>query len=148
MEGGYGIARCGLSCAKLCSLNMTKILCVDDDVEGMASRKDVLESAGHQVWQALSADEALRIIQTEEIELAIVDYYLANTNGLALATDMKQLKSTLAIIMLSGFGQLPGEGVGIANAWILKGSGPKQLLLAVRKIMAEKNRELGTTAET
>ncbi|HTG30566.1 MAG TPA: hypothetical protein VK818_20295 [Methylomirabilota bacterium] len=53
---------------------MSKILCVDDDAEGMASRKEVLESAGHQVWQALLADEALRIMQTEEIELAIVDY--------------------------------------------------------------------------
>jgi two-component system response regulator ResD len=119
---------------------MTRILCVDDDAEGMASRKEVLESDGHQVWQALAADEALRIMQTAEIDLAIVDYYLANTNGLALAADMKRLNPALAIIMLSGFGQLPGEGVGIMNSWILKGSGPKQLLLAVRKIMAEKTR--------
>ena len=123
---------------------MSKILCVDDDREGMASRKEVLESAGHQVWQALSAGEALRIMQTEEIELAIVDYYLTNTNGLALATDMKRLKPALPIIMLSGFGQLPGEGAGIANSWILKGSGPTQLLLAVRKKMAEQNRERTT----
>ena len=119
---------------------MTRILCVDDDAEGMVSRKEVLESDGHRVWQALSADEALRIMQTAEIDLAIVDYYLANTNGLALATDMKRLNPALAIIMLSGFGQLPGEGVGIMNSWILKGSGPKQLLLAVRKIMTEKTR--------
>lgn len=120
---------------------MTKILCVDDDAEGMASRKEVLESEGHQVWQALSGDEALRVMQTEEIELAIVDYYLANTNGLALAVAMKRLKPALAIIMLSGFGPLPGEGAGIASSWILKGSGPKQLLKVVRKIMAEKNRQ-------
>src|ERR1700719_1151880 len=119
---------------------MTRILCVDDDAEGMVSRKEVLESDGHRVWQALSADEALRIMQTAEIDLAIVDYYLANTNGLALATDMKRLNPALAIIMLSGFGPLPGEGVGIMNSWILKGSGPKQLLLAVRKIMTEKTR--------
>lgn len=125
---------------------MTKILCVDDDVDGMASRKEVLESEGHQVWQALSAAEALRILQTEAIELAIVDYYLVNTNGVALATDMKQLNPALAIIVLSGFGQLPGEAVGIANSWILKGSGPKELLLTVRKIIAEKNR-LSTNTE-
>jgi CheY-like chemotaxis protein len=56
---------------------MTKILCVDDDAEGMASRKEVLESEGHEVWQALSAREALRVMQSEEIDLAIVDYYLA-----------------------------------------------------------------------
>lgn len=119
---------------------MTKILCVDDDADGMASRKEVLESEGHQVWQALSAAEGLRILQTEAIELAIVDYYLVNTNGLALAADMKRLNPALAIIVLSGFGQLPGEGVGIANSWILKSSGPRELLLAVRRIMAEKNR--------
>ena len=124
---------------------MTKILCVDDDADGMASRKQVLESEGHEVWEALSAAEALRILQTEAIELAIVDYYLVNTNGLTLAADMKRLNPALAIIVLSGFGQLPGEAVGIANRWILKGSGPKELLLAVRKIMAEKNRFLAKT---
>jgi DNA-binding NtrC family response regulator len=124
---------------------MTRILCVDDDVHGMASRKEVLESDGHKVWQALSAGEALRVMQTEEIELAIVDYYLANTNGLSLAMELKRLNPTLAIIMLSGFGQLPGEGVGIANSWILKGSGPQQLLLAVRRIMAEKSRQRTVT---
>jgi DNA-binding NtrC family response regulator len=120
---------------------MSKILCVDDDREGMASRKEVLESAGHQVWQALSAGEALRIMQTEEIELAIVDYYLVNTTGVTLASEMKRLNPALAIIVLSGFGQLPGEAAGIANRWILKGSGAKQLLLAVRKVMEEKSRE-------
>jgi DNA-binding NtrC family response regulator len=119
---------------------MTKILCVDDDADGMASRKEVLESAGHQVWQAISAAEGLRILRTEAIELAIVDYYLVNTNGLTLAADMKRLNPALAIIVLSGFGQLPGEAVGIANSWILKSSGPRELLLAVRRIMAEKNR--------
>jgi DNA-binding NtrC family response regulator len=119
---------------------MSRILCVDDDVDGMASRREVLESAGHEVREAASADEALRIMKTEEIELAIVDYYLANTNGLALAMDMKRLNPALAIIMLSGFGQLPGEGVGIMNSWILKGSGPKQLLREVQKVIAEKNR--------
>jgi DNA-binding NtrC family response regulator len=125
---------------------MANILCVDDDAEGMASRKEVLESDGHQVWQAPSATAAMRIMQSEPIELAIVDYYLVNTNGVALATDMKRLNPNLAIIVLSGFGQLPGEAVGIANSWILKGSGAKQLLLTVRKIMAEKNR-LRTSAE-
>jgi DNA-binding NtrC family response regulator len=119
---------------------MSRILCVDDDVDGMASRREVLESAGHEVREAASADEALRIMKAEEIDLAIVDYYLANTNGLALATDMKRLNPALAIIMLSGFGQLPGEGVGIMNSWILKGSGPKQLLREVQKVIAEKNR--------
>jgi CheY-like chemotaxis protein len=120
---------------------MSRILCVDDDVDGMASRREVLESAGHEVREAASADEALRIMTTEGIDLAIVDYYLANTNGLALAMDMKRLNPALAIIMLSGFGQLPGEGVGIMNSWILKGSGPKQLLREVQKVIAEKKQE-------
>jgi DNA-binding NtrC family response regulator len=120
---------------------MTRILCVDDDIEGMVSRKEVLESAGHQVREVASPEEALRIIKTEEIELAIVDYYLVNSNGLALATEMKRLNPDLGIIMLSGFGQLPGEAVGIANSWILKGSGPKPLLLAVQKVIAGKRRE-------
>ena len=119
---------------------MAKILCVDDDRDGMASRAEVLESEGHQVWQALWPAQALRVLQSEEIELAIVDYYLVNSTGLALAADMKRVNPALAIIVLSGFGQLPGEAAGIANSWILKGSGPKLLLLTVRRVMAERHR--------
>jgi DNA-binding NtrC family response regulator len=118
---------------------MANILCVDDDADGMASRVEVLQSEGHQVWQALSAPEAMQIFQTQTIELAIIDYYLGNTNGLKLAGEMKGLDPTLVIIVLSGFGQLPGEGVGIANSWILKGSGTRQLLHALQKSLAHKN---------
>jgi DNA-binding NtrC family response regulator len=117
---------------------MAKILCVDDDADGMASRRDVLERDAHEVREAASANQALLIMKTEEIDLAIVDYYLVNTTGVALATEMKRLNSPLAIIVLSGFGQLPREAVGIVNSWILKGSGPEQPVRELQK--ARKNK--------
>jgi len=73
--------------------------------------------------EAVFGADALHIIQTEEIELAIVDSYLVDTNGLALAAEMKRLNPALAIIVLSA----SREVVGIANSWILKGSGAKEL---------------------
>jgi FixJ family two-component response regulator len=41
-------------------------------------------------------------------------------NGMELASEMKRLRPTIPIIMLSGFPSLPGEGVGLVDAWLQK----------------------------
>jgi DNA-binding response OmpR family regulator len=118
---------------------MANILCIDDDANGMAIRAEVLETEGHRVWQAPSPSKGLRLLQTERIDLVIIDYYLADANGLTLAREIKRLNTAMPIIVLSGFGELPGEALGVANDWVLKGSGPKAILLAVRKLVAHIN---------
>jgi hypothetical protein len=41
-------------------------------------------------------------------------------NGMEIATEMKRLRPTIPIIMLSGFPALPGEGVGLVDTWLQK----------------------------
>ena len=126
---------------------MANILCVDDDEDGLMSRKDVLQSDGHRVWGAHLATEGLQIFQAEKIDLVIVDYYLTDTTGLMVAEEIKQINPEVPIIVLSGFGQLPGEAVGVAHRWILKGSGPKILLDAVNALTSSVKQERRTETD-
>ena len=50
---------------------------------------------------------------------------------LAVARQIKKLNPAVPIIMLSGLAELPGETIGIANRWIIKGRSTQDLLDAI-----------------
>jgi CheY-like chemotaxis protein len=110
---------------------MAIILCIDDEPEALQVRKLLLESNGHQVIGAATGEEGLRIFQSQKFDVVIVDYWMAGMNGLAVAREIKRLRASTPVIMLSGLPELPGEAVGIADHWILKGRSAEALLDAV-----------------
>ncbi len=113
---------------------MTTILCIDDETAALLARKLLLESEGYQVIEAHSGKEGLDLFRTNKIDLVILDYWMAGMNGTATAQEIKKLNSKVPIIMLSGYGELPGEIVGIADRWILKGRATRELLDAVKAL--------------
>jgi len=54
---------------------------------------------------------------------------------MAAAREIKNMIPTLPVIMLSGLWELPGESVGVANRWILKGHSTKELLEAIKALI-------------
>jgi DNA-binding response OmpR family regulator len=113
---------------------MTTILCIDDEISGLAARKMLLESEGYTVLEARSGKEGLELFRANPADLVIVDYWMAGMNGTATAAELKKLNPKIPIIMLSGYGELPGEILGIADRWILKGRATQELLAAVKAL--------------
>jgi CheY-like chemotaxis protein len=115
------------------------VLCVDDEEQELDARKKLFESAGFHVLEARSADSAMEAFRTHRIDAVVLDYWLSgNRKGTALAQEMKRLFSKIPIVILSGFGSLPGEGV-IVDSWISKGGDPERLVNEVKRLIA--NRE-------
>jgi two-component system response regulator (stage 0 sporulation protein F) len=113
---------------------MATILCIDDEPSAMEARKLLLESEGHRVFEAANGKEGLAIFQAEPIDLVVLDYWMSGMNGLAVAREMKRIKPGTPIIMLSGLSELPGEGVGLAERWILKGRSAQDLIRAIGEL--------------
>lgn len=112
------------------------ILCVDDEDNQLMVRKLLLESAGYRVFTAKSGTRALEIFEANlSIEMAIVDYWMAEMNGVTLAEQLKQRKPSLRVVILSAFGELPGETLGIAELWLAKGLPPEELLKAIATLL-------------
>lgn len=112
-------------------VNSAAILCIDDEPDAIKIRKLLLESEGYQVFDATTGEEGLRLFKTHKIDAVVVDYWMSGMNGLAVAREIKKLSPITPIIMLSGFSELPGEAVGIADRWILKGRSAQDLLNAI-----------------
>ena len=112
-------------------MNSASVLCIDDEPDAIKIRKLLLESEGYQVFDATTGEEGLRLFRSHKIDVVIVDYWMSGMNGLAVAREVKKLNPAMPIIMLSGFPELPGEALGIADRWILKGRSAQDLLNAI-----------------
>jgi CheY-like chemotaxis protein len=114
---------------------MTLILCIDDETTALVVRKRVLESAGYQVTTARSGEEGIRLFLSEVFDLVIVDYWMPNMKGIAVAREMKRIKPAVPIVIFSALSPLPGETIGVADRWILKDEGPEYLLSAIKSLL-------------
>ena len=113
-----------------------RILCVDDDKTGLTIRTMLLEKFGYEVFPANTAPEAMSILASEHINLAILDYYLGKTTGTELAASMKKRQPELRIILLSGITEEP-EGLENVDQLMFKGAGPENLHAVVRSLTGE-----------
>jgi DNA-binding response OmpR family regulator len=79
------------------------VLIVDDDDNLRVLLTLILKRAGHTVYQAASAIEALDLIQTTVPDLFIIDVMMPNGNGYNLCMDLREHHDTASrpIIMLS-----------------------------------------------
>lgn len=113
------------------------ILCIDDEEPGLKVRKILLESAGHRVLTALSGRDGIKIFQSENVDAVILDYWMAGMNGVATARELKRLKNSVPIIILSAYGTLLDETLGVADVWIRKGEEDPQYLLGALEALLQ-----------
>jgi CheY-like chemotaxis protein len=113
------------------------ILCIDDEEPALLLRRRVLEKAGYRVFTALTGKEGIEIFRFQSIDAVIVDYWMADLDGLDVAAELKKLNPKTPVIMLSGYTSILDEGFGRVDLWLRKGEGdPNQLLLAVAQLLS------------
>jgi signal transduction histidine kinase len=105
------------------------VLCIDDDATGLSTRKMLLESAGYRVIEARSGAEGIKLFQSHRVGAVILDYWMNEMKGTAVAFELKRIDPTVPIIVLSGVSDLPGEAVGVIDRWLVKGSHRGEKLL-------------------
>ena len=108
------------------------ILCIDDEEPALHLRRLVLENAGYRVFTALTGKQGIELFRHQPIDVVILDYWMADMDGLDVAEQLKALSPKTPIIMLSGYTSILDEGLGRVDLWLRKGEGdPEQLLSAV-----------------
>jgi CheY-like chemotaxis protein len=118
----------------------TTILCIDDEEPGRLLRKMLLESAGYDVLTAASGREGLQLFRSQTVDAVVVDYWMADMNGLAVAKELRKLSRNTPIIVLSAYVPILDEAVGLADLWVRKGEENPEFLLAKLKELLEKRR--------
>jgi signal transduction histidine kinase len=112
-----------------------RILCVDDEASGLRLRQLILERKGYLVSTASTVSEALALFKSTGIALVVTDHLLDRETGAAMAKEMKRLKPTVPIIVLSGTTETL-EGMESIDAFISKAEGTESLLAKVTQLFA------------
>ena len=81
---------------------MRTILVIDDEETIRETTMLMLERAGYRSLAAASADEALTMMASNQVALALVDVVLPGKNGLELALELNQRWPATPIILMSG----------------------------------------------
>jgi len=64
----------------------------------------------------------------------VSDYWMSEMNGVALAEELKRISPSTPVVVLSGFGSLPGEAPFV-DAWLIKSRvQPEELLDVVGRL--------------
>ncbi len=106
------------------------VLCIDDEQTALQLRQTVLESAGYKVLTAKSGALGIQAFKSAPVNAVILDYWMADMNGMQVAREIRKLNPSMPIIILSAYGELLDESLGIADIWIRKGEEDPQYLLA------------------
>jgi CheY-like chemotaxis protein len=123
----------------------TTILIIDDNELALKVRKMVLEVAGYSVLTASDVELAMRLFISAAVDMVISDHLLQGKTGTELAAEMRRLKPTIPIVIVSGMVQEP-EGMEHADLFIGKGEAPPIWLKKIAEVL-EKSRRKATQSK-
>lgn len=119
-----------------------KILIVEDEPSLVFTLKDTLESENYNVNVVEDGAEAVETVQQFEPDLMILDLMLPNVSGYDICKEIRNLKYTFPIIMLTAKEQEIDKVTGLnlgADDYITKPFGVKELLARIRARLRRAN---------
>jgi two-component system, OmpR family, alkaline phosphatase synthesis response regulator PhoP len=116
-----------------------RILIVDDEEDILELVKYNVERDGYQTVCATTGEQALQIVETDKVDLVVLDLMLPGINGLEVARSIKRnpQKMIIPIIMLTARGEETDIVTGLelgADDYITKPFSPKILLARIRAV--------------
>lgn len=119
-----------------------RILVVDDDINIQRLVTIHLTQEGYQVFRANDAEEALSLLENQNVDLAIVDVMMPGMNGFEL-TKILTDDWEIPVILLTAKGQLSDKEEGFLSGsedYIVKPFEVKELLFRVAVVLRRMQR--------
>jgi CheY-like chemotaxis protein len=118
---------------------------MDDEADTRIFIEEILESAGHEVVLAADGLEGMRQYHSTPVDLALVDLFMPNREGLETIKELKQQFPDFPIIAMSGNSlALPllsvAQRLG-ATEVLQKPFSPEELLEAIKRVLQPKRRQ-------
>ena len=119
-----------------------RILLVDDNANGLAARKSVLEELGYSIVTCTSGADAFeQFTSREPFDLVVTDYKMPRMDGLELIVRLRRHTPGLPIVLISGYVDTLGlnEACTGADVVIQKSSNEvSHLIRSVNRLLRRK----------
>lgn len=127
-----------------------QILIVEDELVTRNMLKSIFEGEGYQVFEASNGVDMHSVLNTQDINLVIMDINLPGKNGLILAREIRE-NMKLPLMFLTGrdneIDKILGLEIG-ADDYITKPFNPRELTIRARNLLQRTmNKEKAVTKE-
>ena len=116
---------------------MKTILVVDDDDSIRRLIELELKDDGYEVLTAANAQDALKLVQSEPLDLVILDIRMPGMDGLEALPRILGLKEGLKVILNTAYSQYQESFMSwAADAYIIKSADLTELKAKVKELLA------------
>lgn len=78
------------------------LLLVEDDDDIIKLIKGILKSSKVKIYVSKTGEDAVDIIKTKNIDIALVDYKLPYKNGILITNEIREIRKDIPIILETG----------------------------------------------
>ena len=121
---------------------MYKILIAEDDRNILAGLIDILKMDGYSTVIARDGEAALKQVKDRNPDLLILDVMLPKMSGFEVCKKLKELGSSIPIIILSAKGDEADKVLGLelgADDYVTKPFSPRELLVRIKAVLRRSN---------
>jgi two-component system response regulator (stage 0 sporulation protein F) len=116
---------------------MKTILVVDDDDAIRMLIEMELKDEGYQVITASNAKDALKLVETEPMDLVILDIRMPGMDGLEALPRILGLKEGMKVILNTAYSQYQESFMSwAADAYVIKSADLSELKAKVKELLA------------
>jgi two-component system, OmpR family, response regulator len=87
-------------------MRMARILLVDDEITFTSNMSRILSRRGYDVTAVNDGESAIKTIENEEYDVAVLDLKMPGMDGMATLKVMKMKRPLLEVIILTGHGSV------------------------------------------
>ena len=128
---------------------MAKILVCDDDKEIVEAIEIYLTQEGYEVLKAYDGMEALKVLESEHVDLLVIDVMMPKLDGIRATLKIRE-ENNMPIIILSAKSEDADKILGVnigADDYVTKPFNPLELIARV-KSQIRRYTKLGSTVDT
>jgi DNA-binding NtrC family response regulator len=124
-------------------MSSPRILIVDDDKNSLSGLVRLLEREGYEASGAISAYEALALLDNQRFDVVLTDIKLPGMGGLSLLEEIKKKDESLPILVMTAYGSVENAVAAVkkgAEHYLSKPLDLKELRVAIDKAWQQRRR--------
>ncbi len=125
------------------SIQMERILIIEDELPMRTALQDVLVAEGYRVLSAADGEMGLHRAIEEKPDLILLDIMMPKLDGYAVCAELRRLSNPVPILMLTAKGQVEDRVTGLdagADDYLVKPFSTEELLARVRALLRRLHR--------
>ncbi len=83
---------------------MPRVLIIEDDISFRATLRQILEQAGHTVFEAPDGQKGLALWHREQTDVVVTDLYMPEKDGIHVLLEIKRFATPTKVIVMCGGG--------------------------------------------